>query len=572
MDGRRTCVGLLAGMVAMSAAAAPTVRYEECQEPFTYASVSYLGTTNKHNTGTQWCYLKQPRDGWQWANVDTSTVPTRRTKTGEQCRAVTRIGSESIMGCSTSGQSTPWCHVADGRRLECAAPAPQPLPRHTLPIAGAPVSSIAFGSCWHTGPAADRAVQRLASQRPDLFLWLGDNVYADTTDMQLMRSKYDAKKTTASYRDFLATGIPVMATWDDHDLGLNNAGSNYTMRAESQIEFLRHFDAVPNDPRYAGQRGIYNAQLFGDAASRNRVRVIMLDARYHRSPTFTTHGTCQGDASDFLGTEQWNWLAAELEKEAEVTVIGTGIQVLPPLHRGRAKTEYCAYGNGTAFNQAIASLDESNLPSGTVYESWAEIPQKRERLLRLVQSAINRGRTKAVVFVSGDQHWGEIMRKEIPASATHGAAVVVHEVTASGFEQNWPYRVDNANRMPVYADAQGTGSYTRRCLFPYKYAGVEYLGCTTRDHTRPWCYYERDASGAGVAGQWGNCAGAGAETPAGLVAALSPNHAALSTNDYFLVNQSASNYGRIEIDWSRRELRLSLQTEAEEAVAAVVRY
>ncbi len=55
-------------------------------------------------------------------------------------------------------------------------------------------------------------MDRLASQNPDLFLWLGDNVYADTTDMAAMRDTYDAKKNGAAYRPFLQAGIPVMAT------------------------------------------------------------------------------------------------------------------------------------------------------------------------------------------------------------------------------------------------------------------------------------------------------------------------------------------------------------------------
>ena len=46
-------------------------------------------------------------------------------------------------------------------------------------------------------------MDRLASQDPDLFLWLGDNVYADTTDMAAMRDTYDANKTGATYRPFL---------------------------------------------------------------------------------------------------------------------------------------------------------------------------------------------------------------------------------------------------------------------------------------------------------------------------------------------------------------------------------
>ncbi|WP_462160320.1 alkaline phosphatase D family protein [Pseudoalteromonas maricaloris] len=129
--------------------------------------------------------------------------------------------------------------------------------------------------------------------------------------------------------------------------------------------------------------------------------MITLDARYFRSPTFSSYGACEGESSTILGEAQWQWLEQELQKPSEIKLIASGIQVLPPLHQGRSKTNYCAYGDGKTFNAAIASLEETNM-SGTSYESWAEMPAQRERLLRLVQKSVNEGKTKAVVFLSGD--------------------------------------------------------------------------------------------------------------------------------------------------------------------------
>ncbi|UXI67981.1 alkaline phosphatase D family protein [Tahibacter amnicola] len=563
----RRCALLLSAILAFSATAgAAVVNYNQCRQPFAYGGSTYWGTTNRDNGGIQWCYLTTPQGGSTWANVDTTTIPVRRTVTGENCLPTTRVGNETVAGCVASGGNQPWCELSGGRTGTCQTPQ---AAAHTLPVPFSNVSSIAFGSCWHTGATTSHTLNRVISQRPDLFLWLGDNIYGDTTDMNLMRSKYDAKKSYPAYRAFLDARIPVMATWDDHDLGLNNAGVNYTMRPQSQLEFLRHFDAPSNDPRWFGQPGIYNAQMFGNGIDRNRVHVIMLDARSNRSATFRMHGACRGDQSDMLGPNQWAWLEAELDREAEITVIASGIQVLPPLHRGRALTDYCAYGDGRQFNDAINTLGEGTV-SGTTYESWAEMPQQRLRLLRLAQLAVNRGNTKAVVFVSGDQHWGEVMRKVVPASSSHGAAVPVYEITASGIEQNWPTTVENPNRMPVYADTRGGGENTNRCLFPFSYKGVTYRGCTSVDDTRPWCYFQRDASNVGIAGQWGYCATAGEQTPVGRFDTLSPRISALTTNDYYLVNKANSNYGLITVDWTRREVRLSVQTDQEEAVAAAI--
>ncbi|MCB1319320.1 MAG: alkaline phosphatase family protein, partial [Leptospiraceae bacterium] len=303
-----------------------------------------------------------------------------------------------------------------------------------------------FGSCWKPGASGDQALDRIVELSPDMFLWLGDNIYGDTTDMTAMRASYESKKQTASYERFLRAEIPVLATWDDHDYGENNQGRYYTRRAESQQEFARHFDLPADDPRRRHQEGVYNARLFPARNGSASVHVILLDGRYHRSPTFNQYGACEGNASSFLGSEQWDWLMRELRRPADIKIIASGIQVLPPLHGKRALKDYCAYADGREFQRAIAALEETDL-SGTEYESWAEFPLERERLLRAVQASVNAGNAKQVIFVSGDQHWAEIMRKDIPATDNQ-APVTVYEVTASGFNQNWPYEVPDPNRLP----------------------------------------------------------------------------------------------------------------------------
>ena len=88
-----------------------------------------------------------------------------------------------------------------------------------------PLSRILFGSCVKQ----DRPMpifEKIADERPDLFIFLGDNIYADTTDMDVMREKYAKLKADAGFARLLRT-CPVMATWDDHDYGANDAyGAN----------------------------------------------------------------------------------------------------------------------------------------------------------------------------------------------------------------------------------------------------------------------------------------------------------------------------------------------------------
>ncbi len=448
---------------------------------------------------------------------------------------------------------------------------------HTQPDAAAHLETISFGSCWHDENGTTRAaMERLAAQGPDLFLWLGDNVYADTADMTEMRATYDVKKNGDTYQPFLQAQIPVMATWDDHDFGENNAGNDYSKRVESQLEFLRHFDIPPDDIRYrdvrdGGRAGVYNATLFGSAALKDRVNVIMLDARYHRSPTFIEYGACEGAASTMLGDEQWSWLEQQLRVTSEITVIASGTQVLPPLNRDRPLTDYCAYGDGAEFNAAIDHLGET-YDSGTLYESWAEMPLQRERLLRLTHKAVQEGNTKLVVFVSGDQHWGELLQKTMPPSATGESGVTFYEVTGSGFDQDYPEDIPNPNRLPIWADTRANGTYDARCQLPFGHAGTTHGGCTTAEHGAPWCYTQLDANGNGIPEAWGECAPAGAAIPTGQVGSISDNLSALTTQDRHIINKPLSKCGTIAIDWVNNSVTLKIETEAEVAVSTVVSF
>ena len=89
------------------------------------------------------------------------------------------------------------------------------------PDQGRPLKTIAFGSCINTNshPMLDRVLKVPF----DLFVLLGDNIYADTTNAAVMRRKYDALKQSPFFRS-LRGKAPLLATWDDHDYGANDAG------------------------------------------------------------------------------------------------------------------------------------------------------------------------------------------------------------------------------------------------------------------------------------------------------------------------------------------------------------
>jgi alkaline phosphatase D len=180
---------------------------------------------------------------------------------------------------------------------------------------------IAFGSCNRENlPQPLWPV--IAKQKPDVFVWLGDDIYGDSDDMRVMRAKYAQQLANPGYRELISK-VPVIGTWDDHDYGLNNGGKEFTARAASQQAHL-DFLGEPATSARRQQEGIHASYTYGEPG--RRVKIILLDTRYHRDPI--------GSNGTILGEEQWQWLEKQLrESDAQIHLIGSGIQVLAEQHR-----------------------------------------------------------------------------------------------------------------------------------------------------------------------------------------------------------------------------------------------
>lgn len=266
--------------------------------------------------------------------------------------------------------------------------------------AEAVVSRIAFGSCAKQDqpqPIWDAVVET----KPQLFLFLGDNVYADTRDMGVMRAKYRQLGEQPGYQKLKQT-CPVLATWDDHDFGADDSGAEYPMKRQSQQIFLDFFEAPPDDPRRT-REGIYASRVFGPEGK--RLQVILLDTRYFRSPLKTGYQPGEpgegrrgrylpetNAATTILGDTQWRWLEEQLRIPAEVRLIASSVQVIPTDH---------------------------------AWEAWANFPHERKRLLRLIRDT----RAAGVIFLSGDRHLAEISR--LPGDAPDGVGYPLYDVTSS---------------------------------------------------------------------------------------------------------------------------------------------
>jgi alkaline phosphatase D len=272
-------------------------------------------------------------------------------------------------------------------------------PRAALPsrdaTSSAQVSRIAFGSCSRQD-LAQPLWQHVVADDPDVWVWLGDNIYGDTSDMAVMREKYARQKSHPGYQALLGTAS-VIGTWDDHDYGLNDGGKEFRARRESQQALLDFLDVPADSPRRA-REGVYESHTYGSPG--RQVKVILLDTRYHRDPI--------GSGGTVLGEEQWAWLERELRNStAQVHLVASSIQVVPEEHR---------------------------------FEKWANFPAERERLFQLI------GETRApgVVFISGDRHIAEISKLEGSA-----AGYPMYDITASGLTHTWRQHQSEANRHRV---------------------------------------------------------------------------------------------------------------------------
>jgi len=279
----------------------------------------------------------------------------------------------------------------------CAAPAQQ----HPSPLADGTLRRIAFGSCIdQTKPQP--IWDTVLADRPDLFIFGGDNVYASDQPWSAVRlAQAYAQQDEVPGLVRLRETVPHMAIWDDHDYGLNDGGAEFGHKSGSKAAFLRFWQIPRGDPRHA-REGLYDSAMFG--AEGKRVQVILLDTRWFRSALKPTDDRGKpgkerylpdaDPAKTMLGEAQWRWLEEQLRQPAELRLLVSSIQVV-------------VEGHG--------------------WERWGNFPLERQRLYRLIADTQAQG----VVFLSGDRHVGALYRE-----AT-GTPYPFYELTSSGITHPW---------------------------------------------------------------------------------------------------------------------------------------
>ncbi|MCL4859078.1 MAG: alkaline phosphatase family protein [Caldilineaceae bacterium] len=306
--------------------------------------------------------------------------------------------------------------------LVCAACqlAPAPVPSTPAPSMD-PIRIIAFGSCAEQDqpqPIWDAVI----ASRPDRFVFLGDNIYGDTTDMAVLRAKYEQLGQQPGYRR-LRESTQVVATWDDHDYGVNDGGAEYPQKAASKAVFLDFFGEPADSERRLRDGGIYTAYLDGPPG--RRVQLLLLDTRWDRSPLTRVseaeyaarrqryvgpYTATTGPDARLLGEDQWSWLEAELRRPAEVRIIATSIPFLQ---------------------------------EGSGWENWSNFPDERRRLIDLIVDTGAGG----VLFITGDTHRAQFSRW------TDGVPYPLWEVNSSGLTRNYDRPVPDQYRVgDIYTD------------------------------------------------------------------------------------------------------------------------
>ncbi len=221
---------------------------------------------------------------------------------------------------------------------------------------------IGFGSCSKV--QADRSQpiwNTVWAKRPDVFMWVGDNIYGDTLQPTVLAELYRMQRDVPE-QEKVNVHIPQFATWDDHDFGLNDWDQRHPEKNSALSRFKRYWANLGyGEP---GNPGVYSKFSLGD------VDVFLLDGRFHRDPNSTPNSP----AKTMLGKKQLAWLKAGLKE---------------------SKGTFKLLAVGTPWNDL----------KGTLGDSWAGFKNELNDLLGYIKDE----KITGVVLMSGDTHVAELI-------------------------------------------------------------------------------------------------------------------------------------------------------------------
>jgi alkaline phosphatase D len=233
--------------------------------------------------------------------------------------------------------------------------------------------------------------QHVIANNPQLWVWLGDIIYADTSDMRALAAHYKRLKTTPDYKR-MRTKTQVIGVYDDHDYGINDGCKDYPFKKGAK-KCLMDFLDVPMNSVVRRREGAYSSYTFGKGAQ--KIKFIVMDTRYFRDPLEKDPTKARryipNMDGDVLGPAQWKWLENELKSStANLNVLCSSIQVIADDHG---------------------------------HEKWGNFPNQRKKLLALIAST----KPKNLLILSGDRHMAEVSKMQL-----EGLPYPLYDFTSSG--------------------------------------------------------------------------------------------------------------------------------------------
>jgi alkaline phosphatase D len=214
------------------------------------------------------------------------------------------------------------------------------------------IERIAFGSCIRMFPSGPERIStnqgwwtHLNARLPQVFMFLGDNVYIDIGE------RYEDLAKVPGFQECMATTMP-LPVWDDHDFGKDNQGANYLWKdivKEAFLDFWSAHGGIPKETARRTRAGNYDSLILGPAGQ--EVQFLMLDCRYF------------ADDSTTLGEDQWTWLEAELQKPAKLRFVEHSI----PIDRNQELDRFFQLVSDTGANGVIVVSGETHNPKITEY-------------------------------------------------------------------------------------------------------------------------------------------------------------------------------------------------------------
>ena len=221
---------------------------------------------------------------------------------------------------------------------------------------------VGFGSCARFAQDRVQPIWKAVQvARPDFFIWLGDNIYGDSLLPSILAEEYQRQRDVASLQPVLHS-IPQLATWDDHDFGLNDHDRTNPV-ADAARELFQGFWANP--PYANAEDSVYFQYHY------RGIDFFFLDNRSFRDPYFME----DGPGKTQLGEMQLDWLKTALKAST-------------------SPFKFLVCGGGWTSLKG---------PEG---DSWAAFLHERNALFDWIMEEGIEG----VVLMSGDTHRAEVNR------------------------------------------------------------------------------------------------------------------------------------------------------------------